>query len=106
MPSTLDKTRKHIAKKRNGDVSALHVKSRNSMRLNKACKRDERLEKLASSRSKREQPIGESYHTRVFTCFTQTNVCSVDRVAYFREGLSEKGGTALELDVVQQLIKT
>lgn len=59
MPNTLEKTRKHISKKRNGDMGALHVKSRNSMRLNKAVIRDQRLEKLASSRSKREQPIGK-----------------------------------------------
>lgn len=60
MPSTLHKTRKQISKKRNGAVNALHEKSRDSMRLHKASVRDQRLEKLASARSKREQPIGES----------------------------------------------
>ncbi|KAF5573412.1 TMA16-like protein [Fusarium pseudoanthophilum] len=36
MPTTLHKTRKQIAKKRNGVVNALHEKSRDSMRLHKA----------------------------------------------------------------------
>lgn len=58
MPSSLQKTRKHIAKKRNGEVNSLHEKSRDSMRLHKAGVRDQRLEKLAAARSKREQPIG------------------------------------------------
>lgn len=58
MPSSLQKTRKHIAKKRNGEVNALHAKSRDSLRLHKAGVRDQRLEKLAAARSKKEQPIG------------------------------------------------
>jgi translation machinery-associated protein 16 len=59
MPTTLQKTRKHIAKKRNGVPNALHEKSRDSLRLHKAGVRDQRLEKLAAARSKKEQPIGE-----------------------------------------------
>ena len=58
MPSTLQKTRKQISKKRNGQVNALHEKSRDTLRLHKAGVRDQRLEKLAAARSKREQPIG------------------------------------------------
>lgn len=58
MPNTLQKVRKQISKKRGGDINALHEKSRNSMRLHKAGVRDQRLEKLAAARSKREQPIG------------------------------------------------
>lgn len=58
MPNSLEKTRKQISKKRNGDINSLHAKSRNSMRLNKAGIRDVRLERLASSRNKRERPIG------------------------------------------------
>lgn len=58
MPSTLHKTRKQISKKRNGEVNALHEKSRDSLRLHKAGVRDQRLEKLAAARNKREQPIG------------------------------------------------
>ncbi|KAL6852694.1 translation machinery-associated protein 16 [Amphichorda felina] len=87
MPSTLDKTRKHISKKRNGVINALHVKSRDSMRLHKAGIRDQRLEKLASARSKREQPI-------------------YDRVCYFQESVREKGGEPLEMEAVKELINS
>ncbi|PNP83000.1 hypothetical protein FNYG_03322 [Fusarium nygamai] len=58
MPTTLHKTRKQISKKRNGVVNALHEKSRDSMRLHKAGVRDQRIEKLAAARSKKEQPLG------------------------------------------------
>lgn len=64
MPNTLEKVRKQISKKRNGDVNALHEKSRNSMRLHKAGVRDQRLEKLAAARTKREQPIGMQFGKR------------------------------------------
>lgn len=57
MPSSLQKTRKQIAKKRSGEVNALHARSRDSVRLHKASARDLRLEKLAASRNKKEQPI-------------------------------------------------
>ncbi|EQL00135.1 hypothetical protein OCS_04152 [Ophiocordyceps sinensis CO18] len=85
MPSSLQKTRKHIAKKRNGEVNSLHEKSRDSMRLHKAGVRDQRLEKLAAARSKREQPI-------------------VDRVAFVQENLNERGNSPLDLAAVQSLI--
>ncbi|KAI9147767.1 glycoprotein suaprga1 [Paramyrothecium foliicola] len=87
MPTTLHKTRKQIAKKRNGQVNALHEKSRDSMRLHKASVRDQRLEKLAAARNKKEQPIAE-------------------RVAYFYESIQESGGKALELTAIQDLITT
>ncbi|KFA62036.1 hypothetical protein S40285_02110 [Stachybotrys chlorohalonatus IBT 40285] len=87
MPSTLHKTRKQISKKRNGVVNALHEKSRDSLRLHKAGVRDQRLEKLAAARSKKEQPI-------------------VERVAFFQNGMREKGGGALELSVIQELISS
>ena len=58
MPTSLQKTRKQIAKKRGGQVNALHGKSRDSLRLRQASIRDMRLEKLAAARSKKEQPIG------------------------------------------------
>lgn len=58
MPSTLSKTRKQISKKRNGVVNALHEKSRDSLRLHKAGVRDQRIEKLAAARSRKEQPLG------------------------------------------------
>ncbi|KAF5650513.1 TMA16-like protein [Fusarium tjaetaba] len=71
MPTTLHKTRKQISKKRNGVVNALHEKSRDSMRLHKAGVRDQRIEKLAAARSKKEQPL-------------------VDRVAFFQQALRLK----------------
>ncbi|KJK84281.1 hypothetical protein H634G_00645 [Metarhizium anisopliae BRIP 53293] len=86
MPSSLQKTRKHIAKKRNGEVNALHAKSRDSLRLHKAGVRDQRLEKLAAARSKKEQPI-------------------VDRVNFFRESLAEKDNQSLDIETVQCFIK-
>ncbi|KAF4126063.1 translation machinery-associated protein 16 [Geosmithia morbida] len=57
MPSSLHKTRKQIAKKRNGVPTALHEKSRDSLRLHKASVRDQRLHKLFEARNKKEQPI-------------------------------------------------
>ncbi|KAH7322870.1 translation machinery-associated protein 16 [Stachybotrys elegans] len=87
MPNTLHKTRKQISKKRNGVVNSLHEKSRDSMRLHKASVRDQRLEKLAAARSKREQPI-------------------VDRVAFFQENLREGGGDAFDVPAIQDLITT
>ncbi|KAG6000151.1 hypothetical protein E4U21_005766 [Claviceps maximensis] len=86
MPTSLEKTRKQIAKKRNGEVNALHVKSRNSFRLHKAAIRDQRLGKLASARGKKEQPI-------------------IDRVAFFQQELAEKDNEALDLETVQSLIQ-
>ncbi|KAM4064604.1 translation machinery-associated protein 16 domain-containing protein [Hirsutella rhossiliensis] len=85
MPSSLHKTRKHIAKKRNGEVNALHEKSRDSQRLHKAGVRDQRLEKLAAARSKQERPI-------------------VDRVVFVQENLTETGNSPLDLAAVQSLI--
>lgn len=60
MPSSLHKTRKQIAKKRNGAPTALHEKSRDSLRLHKASVRDQRLARLSEARSKKEQPIRKS----------------------------------------------
>ncbi|KKP00574.1 hypothetical protein THAR02_07330 [Trichoderma harzianum] len=87
MPSTLQKIRKHISKKRNGEVNALHEKSRDSLRLHKAGVRDQRLEKLAAARSKREQPI-------------------VERVTFFQQNVREQGSEPLEVSAVQALIHT
>ena len=56
MPSSFEKTRKKIQKKRHGSIDALHVLSRDTKRLHAANARDERLDKLAVSRGKREQP--------------------------------------------------
>lgn len=57
MPKSLVKTRKQIAKKRNGTIDALHQFSRDSKRLHKAQVRDDRLEKLAAARKKHDQPL-------------------------------------------------
>ncbi|GJC91637.1 hypothetical protein ColKHC_00463 [Colletotrichum higginsianum] len=62
MPSTLQKARKHIAKKRNGHDLALHEFSRDSKRLHKASIRDQKLEKLHASRNKKEQPLRRFVH--------------------------------------------
>ncbi|KAJ3481658.1 hypothetical protein NLG97_g7767 [Lecanicillium saksenae] len=85
MPTSLHKTRKAISKKRGGEVNALHAKSRDSKRLRMAHARDIRLDKLASARSKKEEPI-------------------VDRIEYFHNQLKEKDVTSLELSEVQNLI--
>ncbi|KAJ2904112.1 uncharacterized protein MKZ38_008830 [Zalerion maritima] len=56
MAGTLSKTRKQISKKRNGNMDSLHQNSRNTKRLHRALIRDEKLDKIASSRKKSEQP--------------------------------------------------
>ncbi|OLN96166.1 Translation machinery-associated protein 16 [Colletotrichum chlorophyti] len=85
MPTTLQKARKHIAKKRNGHDLALHEFSRDSKRLHKASVRDQKLGKLAASRNKKEQVM-------------------LDRAAFFQKALQEKGSVALELATVQEII--
>ncbi|KAK1638821.1 translation machinery-associated protein 16 [Colletotrichum phormii] len=85
MPSTLEKARKHIAKKRNGHDLALHEFSRDSKRLHKASIRDQRLGKLHASKNKKEQPM-------------------IDRASYFQKAIQEKGSEPLDLAAVQELI--
>ncbi|TDZ21713.1 Translation machinery-associated protein 16-like protein [Colletotrichum orbiculare MAFF 240422] len=85
MPTTVSKTRKQIAKKRNGQIEALHEFSRDSKRLHKASVRDQKLEKLASARSKKEQPL-------------------LDRATYFQKAIRERGSEPLELAPIQDLI--
>lgn len=57
MPKSLEKTRKQIAKKRNGVMNNLHENSRNARRLHTAQVRDERLEKLAQAKKKNDRPL-------------------------------------------------
>jgi translation machinery-associated protein 16 len=57
MAKTLEKARKAIAKKRNGNIEALHGKSRDSRRLHAAQIRDDRLDKIAETRRKRDKPL-------------------------------------------------
>ncbi|KAH0441976.1 hypothetical protein CcaCcLH18_01836 [Colletotrichum camelliae] len=85
MPTTLSKTRKQIAKKRNGHVEALHEFSRDSKRLHKASVRDDKLQKLAATRGKKEQPM-------------------LTRASYFQKAIQEKGSKPLELATIQELI--
>ncbi|TEA12095.1 Translation machinery-associated protein 16 [Colletotrichum sidae] len=85
MPTTVSKTRKQIAKKRNGQIEALHEFSRDSKRLHKASVRDQKLEKLASARSKKEQPL-------------------LDRATYFQKAIRERGSEPLQLAPIQDLI--
>jgi translation machinery-associated protein 16 len=58
MPSTFEKTRKAIAKKK-GPIEAVHQLSRDSKRLHRAQARDEKLEKIAAARRKADQPFRE-----------------------------------------------
>lgn len=58
MPTSLQKVKKRISKKRGGVVNSLHARSRDSKKLHKASIRDVRLERLAEARNKKEQPIG------------------------------------------------
>ncbi|KAI1364045.1 translation machinery-associated protein 16 [Xylaria arbuscula] len=86
MPKTLERTRKAIAKKK-GAVESLHQYSRDSKRLHRAQVRDEKLEKIAAARRKKDKPY-------------------IERVAFFQEALSQNGGQALSVDVIHELIRT
>ncbi|POS69908.1 hypothetical protein DHEL01_v211697 [Diaporthe helianthi] len=84
MPKSLEKTRKRITKKRNGNV-VLHEFSRDTKKLHKAQVRDERLEKLAAARKKHDQPL-------------------THRVRFFQKAAQENDGQAFDLAKVQDLI--
>ncbi|KAI1273535.1 translation machinery-associated protein 16 [Xylaria sp. FL0933] len=86
MPKTLERTRKAIAKKK-GAVDSLHQYSRDSKRLHRAQVRDEKLEKIAASRRKKDQPY-------------------IERAAFFQEALKQNGDEPLSVDVINELIKT
>ncbi|KAK4242867.1 translation machinery-associated protein 16 [Achaetomium macrosporum] len=85
MAKTLEKTRKQIAKKRNGKIEALHEHSRDSKRLHRAQVRDDRLEKIAEARRKRDQPL-------------------LARVAFFQDFVREHGNKPLGLQAIQSKI--
>ncbi|KAK1757239.1 translation machinery-associated protein 16 [Echria macrotheca] len=85
MAKTFEKARKQIAKKRNGSIDALHQHSRDSKRLHKAQVRDERLEKIAESRRKRDKPL-------------------IQRVLHFQAVIRENGYKPLDLAAVQSKI--
>ncbi|KAK4042967.1 translation machinery-associated protein 16 [Parachaetomium inaequale] len=85
MAKTLEKTRKAIAKKRNGNIDALHGKSRDSRRLHSAQVRDDRLEKIAETRRKRDKPL-------------------LARARFFQQLVQENGDKPLELEAIQAKI--
>ncbi|OTB01963.1 hypothetical protein M426DRAFT_208251 [Hypoxylon sp. CI-4A] len=86
MPKTFERTRKAIAKKK-GPIDSLHQFSRDSKRLHRAQVRDEKLEKIAASRKKNDRPY-------------------LERAAFFQEALRQNEGQPLQMDVIQELIKT
>ncbi|KAI0862071.1 translation machinery-associated protein 16 [Xylaria cubensis] len=86
MPKTVERTRKAIAKKK-GPIDSLHQYSRDSKRLHRAQVRDEKLEKIAAARRKKDQPY-------------------IKRTAFFQEALKQNNGEPLSIDVIQELIKT
>ncbi|KAI0828800.1 translation machinery-associated protein 16 [Hypoxylon sp. FL0890] len=86
MPKSFDKTRKAIAKKK-GAIDSLHQYSRDSKRLHRAQVRDEKLEKIAASRKKNERPY-------------------LERATFFQEAIRQNGEQPLQMDVIQELIKT
>ncbi|KAI1769860.1 translation machinery-associated protein 16 [Hypoxylon cercidicola] len=86
MPKTLEKTRKAIAKKK-GPIESLHQYSRDSKRLHRAQVRDEKLEKIAASRKKSDKPY-------------------LERATFFQEALRQNEGQPLQMDIIQELIKT
>lgn len=60
MGTTLEKTRKRIAKKK-GPIEAIHQYSRDSKRLGRAQHRDEKLGKVAAARKRNDQPWSEDH---------------------------------------------
>ncbi|RYC57319.1 hypothetical protein CHU98_g8887 [Xylaria longipes] len=86
MPKTLERARKAIAKKK-GPIDSLHQYSRDSKRLHRAQVRDEKLEKIAAARRKKDQPY-------------------IERTAFFQEALKQNNGEPLSTDVIQELINT
>ncbi|KAI1816998.1 translation machinery-associated protein 16 [Poronia punctata] len=85
MPKSLERAQKAIAKKK-GTVNALHQYSRDSKRLHRAGVRDERLERIASARKKKDKPY-------------------IERTAFFQEALKRNGGQPLSMSAIQDLIQ-
>ena len=56
MGGSLRRTTQQIAKKRRGRIDALHEKSRDLQRLQRAILRDDKMNKIAAARRKSEQP--------------------------------------------------
>ncbi|KAK0625351.1 translation machinery-associated protein 16 [Bombardia bombarda] len=85
MANTFEKTRKQIAKKRGGNIEALHQNSRNSKRLHKAQVRDDRLEKIERARKKQDRPL-------------------LERAVFFQQAVRENQNQPLALDAVHSRI--
>jgi translation machinery-associated protein 16 len=67
--------------------------------------RDEKLEKIAAARRKKDKPYSTSIQlTNRDRELTTTHI--VERVAFFQEALKQNGGQPLTLEVIQALIKT
>lgn len=109
MPKSLEKTRKQIAKKRNGTIGALHQFSRDSKRLHKAQVRDDRLEKLASARRKQDQPLSSSPTS---PCIISPSILllltihahPVDRVKFFQKAAKDDENRPFDMDKIQGII--
>ncbi|KAI1081011.1 translation machinery-associated protein 16 [Whalleya microplaca] len=86
MPKTVERTRKAIAKKK-GPLASLHQYSRDSKRLHRAQVRDEKLEKIAASRKRSDQPY-------------------IERATFFQEALRQNEKQPLQMNMIQDLIKT
>lgn len=102
MAKTLEKTRKQIAKKRHGKIEALHEKSRDSKRLHRAQVRDDRLEKLAEARRKKDQPIRSCPFFLFLSDIFLT--AKVTRAAFFQEAVRQNDNKPLELEAIQAKI--
>lgn len=107
MPKSLEKTRKRIAKKRNGNV-VLHEFSRDTKKLHKAQVRDERLEKLAAARKKHDQPLSpQCPYTCLLSsaCPANRRARSVHRISFFQKAAQENESQPFDLAKTQDLIK-
>lgn len=67
MGTSLEKTRKKIAKKK-GPIEAIHQGSRDSKRLGAAQARDEKLGKLALAKRRSDKPWSVFYHPSNSLC--------------------------------------
>lgn len=101
MPKSFEKTRKHIAKKKN-NVTALHENSRDTQRLRAAKMRDDKLTRVASARRKHDQPLRMA---RLHLINTHLLIFIVGRVNYFQDAVRKHGSKPLEMKAIQKLIE-
>ncbi|KAK2610413.1 hypothetical protein N8I77_003844 [Diaporthe amygdali] len=106
MPKSLEKTRKRIAKKRNGNV-VLHEFSRDTKKLHKAQVRDERLEKLAAARKKHDQPLSPprpALPCPALPCPADNRARSVHRITFFQKAAQENESIPFDMEKMQEYI--